>query len=109
VRGSIRVRLRFFRVMGVVVALLGAACSDSGPEESHESASTSEVPNTISDSGSATCHSPATGCPCAPEGATMPCKTPPIRVGDYTSCEPGVRRCLSGMWGQCVGKNIGSK
>lgn len=108
-RGLTRIRFRPYRVMGLVVVVLGVACGDSAPEESHDSVSISEVPNAISDSGSPTCRSPATGCPCAPEGANVPCKTPPLRVGDYTSCEPGVRRCQSGKWGQCVGKDIGSK
>ncbi len=86
-----------------------AACASSGPEKPGSDAVVSPDPYAISDNGSATCPSPAEGCPCSSEGAVAVCKGPPITVGDYTSCEPGQRSCDAGSWGPCVAKTVRSK
>jgi hypothetical protein len=57
-------------------------------------------------SGADACSSPAAGCPCTQEGATVECEGPHIRTGNYTSCAPGEQMCTNGTWGACVGKTV---
>src|SRR5205085_8187697 len=57
-------------------------------------------------SSAGSCASPAEGCPCAKEGATVDCQGPHVRTGNYTSCAPGERLCSNGAWGACVGKSV---
>ncbi len=49
------------------------------------------------------------GCPCDKEGDTTACAGPKIRTGNYTSCAPGTRACVAGLWGACLGKAIASE
>ena len=106
--GVARTRLGRCRAAAWVALIFVAACGGSGSEDPPRSGGIAEEPNATSDDG-ATCHSPVEGCPCTPEDSIVACKTPPIHFGDYTSCEPGIRRCHSGAWGPCLGKDIGSK
>ncbi len=54
----------------------------------------------------AACATPSENCPCADDGLTVQCTGPKIQVGNYTSCLPGVRVCMSGTWSACVGRAV---
>lgn len=46
------------------------------------------------------------GCPCEAPDASAACQAK-RQVGDYTSCEPGLRYCGDdGKWGVCVGPGV---
>jgi hypothetical protein len=46
------------------------------------------------------CANPEQGCPCTDLGATIACKGPVVRDGNYTTCA-GTRECVQGSWGPC--------
>jgi hypothetical protein len=47
------------------------------------------------------------GCHCADPGATVACKAPVFRDGDYVTCA-GTRECIGGIWGPCWPPNYQS-
>jgi hypothetical protein len=52
------------------------------------------------------CSTPSENCPCGDDGLTVQCTGPKIHIGNYTSCLPGVRVCMSGTWSACVGRSV---
>ena len=89
-----------------------AACSSGSPnpgEIGDETSAVSAAPATTaagSTAAAAACAAPSENCPCADDGLTVQCTGPKIQVGDYTSCLPGVRVCMSGTWSACVGRAV---
>jgi hypothetical protein len=83
-----------------------AACSNGSPESSDMVDGTGTSSEQTSTVLGVACAAPSENCPCHDDGLTVACKGPQIHVGDYTSCLPGVRVCMSGTWGACVGKTL---
>ncbi len=71
-------------------ASLEAAIGD-GDDGSHESAS---------------CQTPAQGCPCAKDAAVIDCGKVIRKSGNYVTCSIGTRRCEHGAWGACIGDTL---
>ncbi len=87
-----------------VAAVVGStgACSNGTPESSDMVDGTGTSAEQASAALGVACGSPSENCPCDDDGLTVACKGPQIHVGDYTSCLPGVRVCMSGSWGACA-------
>ena len=92
------------------VAAATTACSNGGPnpgeigDETSAAAAVSAAP--AAGTTTAACTTPSENCPCSDDGLTVQCTGPKIQVGDYTSCLPGVRVCMSGTWSACVGRTV---
>jgi hypothetical protein len=96
-----------------VLVLLAALPACSGGAKSRtlsDGAGTADpVPSTgaIDDAGApppSECWGLEEGCRCADAGATVACKGPVFRAGDYISCA-GTRQCVGGFWGPCWPQN----
>ena len=102
-------RSRILMLALTAAATCTAACSSGSPnpgEIGDETSSVSAASETGSTTAAAACATPSENCPCADDGLTVQCTGPKIQVGDYTSCLPGVRVCMSGTWSACVGRAV---
>jgi hypothetical protein len=80
----------------------------SSAAASQTSATSSPDGGGPSPSAAGACVAPAEGCPCPAAGMQVQCLGPKIRMGNVTSCPPGVRVCQSGRWGACLGTAVHS-
>src|SRR5215472_4565794 len=96
--------------MLAVVSACGVGCgaapepSESGGATGGSVAGESAPVNVVDEAITTECTVPAEGCPCANQGASVDCRTAPVQIGNYVSCEPGKRTCTDGKWGACVGR-----
>jgi hypothetical protein len=101
-------------LLALTAAAVGTtACSTGSPTpgEIGDETSTTSAVSAAPSSGAATpaaaaCATPSENCPCTDDGLTVECTGPKIKVGNYTSCLPGVRVCMSGTWSACVGRTV---
>jgi hypothetical protein len=102
---------RVFEFVGLVVVMssvAGLAGCGGGPSTGHVDGAdtTSSAPAATNDANgdpapADPCSQPETGCKCDTEGATLACKGPVLRNGDYVTCS-GTRSCVNGHWGLCM-------
>jgi hypothetical protein len=102
---------RFYHSCWMLFALAAAAgstsaCSNGQANPGAMEDETSAVSQPSSAPAASACSTPSENCPCDDDGLTVQCTGPKVHVGDYTSCIPGVRVCMSGSWGACVGRSV---
>jgi hypothetical protein len=104
-------------MLALTAAAAGStACSAGSPNpdeiggETSSASAVSAAPSTgaspTAAPAAAACSTPSENCPCTDDGLTVQCTGPKIQVGNYTSCLPGVRVCMSGTWSACVGRTV---
>ena len=104
---------RFLTRIGIalLLPLTAVACGGAPGSERLRDSAANGVPSTVADAGGeshalttappGTCWDEDQGCHCMDWGATVACKGPVIRDGQFTTCT-GMRQCVRGVWGPCL-------